>query len=101
MQSRAVQEPVARHHPAALDRADGPVGAGVLVDLRSAVLDHLLSVRRRAGHPFDSVRFPQHDLAREVVADRGQYLARYPVRGDLTSGRAADHLALALRGGAA
>jgi hypothetical protein len=38
------QEPVARHRAAAVDRADGAVGAGVLVDLRSAVLDHLLSL---------------------------------------------------------
>ena len=39
----------ARHHPAALDRADGAVGDRLLVDLRPAVLDHLLSLRRRAG----------------------------------------------------
>ena len=34
-----------------------------------------------------------------AVADRRQHLARHPVRRDLPAGRAADHLALALRGG--
>ena len=72
-----VQEPAARHHAAALDRADGAVGAGVLVDLRSAVLDHLLSAGRRAAHPHHQYRLPRHALAGAVLADRGQHLARH------------------------
>ena len=46
-------------------------------------------------------RLPRHAVERALVADRGQYLARHPVRRDHAAGRAADHLALALRGGAA
>ena len=38
----------ARHHPAAVDRADRALGDRLLVDLRPAVLHHLLRVRRRA-----------------------------------------------------
>ena len=48
-QPPAVQGAAARHHPAALDRADGAVGDRLLVDLRPAVLDHLLRARRRAA----------------------------------------------------
>ena len=62
-QPSPVQEPVARHHPAALDRADGAVGDRVLVDLRSAVLDHLLPAGRRAAHPHHLYRLPRHPLA--------------------------------------
>ena len=54
-QPLSVQEPAPRHHPAALDRADRAVGAGVLVDLRSAVLDHLLSAGRRAARPHHTI----------------------------------------------
>ena len=46
-------------------------------------------------------RLPRHALAGALVADRRQYLARHSVRRDLAAGRPADHLALALRGGAA
>ena len=45
----AVQEPAARDHPAAVDRADRALGDRLLVDLRSAVLDHFLSADRRLG----------------------------------------------------
>ena len=90
------QEPAARHHPAAVDRADGAVGAGVLVDLRSAVLDHLLSAGRRAARPHHQYRLPGHALAGAFLADRRQYLARHSVRRDLAAGGPADHLALAL-----
>ena len=38
-----------RHRAAALDRADRAVGAGLLVDLRSAILHHLLHPGRRAA----------------------------------------------------
>src|SRR5215204_1930335 len=78
-QSLPAQEPVARHRAVALDRPDGAVSAGVLVDLRSAVLDHFLSSGRRAAHPHHLHRFPRHALAGAVLADRSQHLARYPL----------------------
>ena len=93
----AVQEHLARNHPAAVDRADRALRAGVLVDLRSAVLDHLLSFGRRAACPQHQCRFPRHALAGALFADRRQHLARHPVRGDLAAGGAADNLAVALR----
>ncbi len=46
-------------------------------------------------------QLPRHTLAGALVADRRQYLARHSVRGDHAVGRTADHLAVALRGGAA
>ena len=90
------QEPVARHRAAAVDRADGAVGAGVLVDLRSAVLDHLLSAGRRAARPHHQYRLPGNAVAGAVLADRRQHLARHPLRRDLAARGPADHLALAL-----
>ena len=98
-QPPAVQEHPARHHPAALDRADGALGDRLLVDLRPAVLDHLLRAGRRAGLREHLHRLPRHGLAGALVADRRQHLARHPVRRDLAARRPADHLALALRGG--
>jgi hypothetical protein len=71
--------PVAGHRAVALDRADDAVGAGVLVDLRSAVLDHLLSLGRRAAYPLDQYRFSRHAVAGAVLADHGQHLARHSV----------------------
>ena len=47
-QPSPLQDHPARHHPAAVDHADGPLGHRLLVDLRSAVLHHLLRLRRRA-----------------------------------------------------
>src|SRR5206468_9212 len=91
-----VQEPAARHRAAAVDRADSAVGAGVLVDLRSAVFDHLLSPGRRAAHPHHLYRLPRHALAGALLADRSQHLARHSLRGDLAAGGTADDFALAL-----
>ena len=45
-------------------------------------------------------RFPRLGLAGALVADRRQCLARHSVRRDLAARRPADHLAVALRGGA-
>src|SRR6185503_26823 len=95
-QSFSVQEPVARDRAPALDRADGALGAGVLVDLRSAILDHLLSPGRRAALADEQCRLPRLALAGALLADRRQYLARHSLRRDLAAGGPADHLALAL-----
>ncbi len=68
-----------------------------IYDPQFSILSYLaidvLGVREK---PFD---FLEHDLARALVADRRQHLARHSVRGDLAAGRPADDLALALRGG--
>ena len=46
-------------------------------------------------------RLPRLRLAGTLLVDRGEHLARHPLRGDLPPRRPPDHLALALRGGAA
>ncbi len=58
-QAPAVQEPDPRHRAAAVDRADGAVGDRVLVDLRSAVLDHLAPAGGHAGLARDQHRLPR------------------------------------------
>ena len=49
----------------------------------------------------DNIDFLGTPVACAAQPDRGQYLARHPVRGDQPARRAADDLALAVRGGAA
>ena len=61
----------------------------------SYVLVDVLGVRDQL------LRFSRHGVAGALVADRRQHLARHSVRRHLAAGRPADHLALALRGGAA
>ena len=46
-----------------------------------------------------NIDFLGNALAGALLADRGQHLARHPLRRDLAAGGPADHLALALRGG--
>jgi len=70
-----------------VDRADGAFGAGVLVDLRSAVLDHLLSAGRRAAYPHHQCRLSGNAVGGAVLADRGQHLARHPLCRNLAAGR--------------
>ena len=80
-----------------LHRADRAVGAGVLVDLRRAVLDHLLVAEAaRPDHP-------EHQFSRRChlgahLRDLRQHLARRAVRRDHAAGGLADRVAIALRG---
>ena len=52
----AVQELFPRHRPPALGGADGALGAGLLVDLRQPVLDHLLGADE-VGPDFQPINF--------------------------------------------
>lgn len=79
------------------DRADGPVGHRLLVDLRLAVLGDQLGADE-AGLDQRLHRFPRRPVERALVDHRRQRVARHPLRGHLAAGRAADHLALVLRG---
>ena len=87
-----------RRRAAAVCHADRAVGDRLLVDLRSAVLDHLLVAHQTWPHP-PVHRFSRPALERALVGDRRQCLARHPVRGDNAARGLADDLALALRGG--
>ena len=65
----------------AVRRADGAFGDRVLVDLRSAVLDRLLGADQvRAHRPLHRLSRPA--LARPLVGDRRECLARHPLRDD-------------------
>ena len=93
----AVQGDAARAGADSLHRADRAVGAGVLVDLRFAILDHL--VVAEASRP----DHPEHQFSRRFdlgpyLRDLRQHLARRAVCGDHAAGRPADRAALALRG---
>ena len=99
-QPSSVQEHPARHHPAALDRADGAVGAwrsggSTIRSSRSSPMSWSTCCTSAPPISTSSGR----RLAGALLADRRQHLARHSVRRDLAAGRPADHLALALRGG--
>ncbi len=67
------------------DRADRAVGAGVLVDLRSAILDHLLPARRRAALAVEQYRLPRSPWPARfslIVATSGAH----SLRRDLAAG---------------
>ena len=70
-----------------------------IYDPQFSIISYLLVERAAlARHLY---RLPRHAVERALVADRGQHLARHPVRRDHPAGRPADDLAVALRGGAA
>ena len=96
--SPAVQGLPARHRAAALDRADRALGDRVLVDLRPAILDHLL-VAGRVGADRPIHRLPGRSRHGAGQRDHRQCLAGHPVRRDHAAGGAPDNSALALRGG--
>ena len=93
----AVQGDAARAGADPLHRADRAVGAGVLVDLRFAILDHLVVAQAsRPDHP--EHQFPRRRHLGADLRDLRQYLARRSLRRDHAAGRPADRAALALRG---
>ena len=97
-QAPPVQGGLAGGRAAAVHRADGAVGDRVLVDLRFAVLDHQLGAAEARPHQRVH-RFPRPALARALLDDRRQHLARRAVRRHHAAGRIADDLAVVLRGG--
>ena len=91
----AVQGDAARDGADTLHRADRAVSAGVLVDLRFAILNHLVVAQTsRANHA--EYQFPRRHHLGADLRDLRQYLARRSLCRDHAAGGPADRAALAL-----
>ena len=87
--AHAVQGHDPRPRAHSLHRADGALGTGILVDLRRAVLDHLMVAE--AARPDQSEhQLPGRRQLGARVRDLRQHLARRAVRRHHAAGRAAD-----------